>query len=64
MTSPRELAQSVYAAADALNEVVTAAVQAGLQVDLSVLERMALPTGRQPFIRASVSQPIPRDTSQ
>jgi hypothetical protein len=61
MTSPRELAQSVYAAADALNEVVTAAVQAGLQVDLSVMETTDLPKGRLPMVRAGVSNPIPRE---
>ncbi len=63
MTSPRELAQSVYAAADALNEVVTAAVQAGLQVDLSILERTALPAGRLPIAQAAVSQRIPRENA-
>lgn len=63
MTSPRELAQSVYAAADALNEAVTAAVQAGLQVDLSVMETTDLPTGRLPVAQAAVSQRIPRENA-
>lgn len=64
MTSPRDLARSVYAAADALNEVVAAAVAAGLKVDLSMLERTALPVGRLQFILAVVSQPIPKDAAQ
>lgn len=61
MTTPSDLARSIYAATDALNEVVAAAVQAGLQVDLSVMETTDLPRGRLPKVRAGVSNPIPRE---
>lgn len=57
----QDAARSVYAAVDALNEVMASAVALGLQVDLRVLETTALPTGRLPQLHAAVSSPIPRN---